>query len=701
MSNFRDARVTSFPDPYKRVHYALGMVLGVDEFEQEQAYFLEGKRRHNRTLHGYGTVCGLEVTRDGTQIRVGAGLALTPNGSEVRVPRAQCARLDEWLEDPEVRNHLMESAEPPGTFSTYVTLCYTECETDAVPIPGTPCRSEDESIAPSRITESFELQFALSPPEQVEEDAIRAFGRLMRRLVVTSDPLEEGIGPEEMADAVRALLDEVGVETPEAAEEIEASEDAEAPLFVRPEAVEAIIDTALKVWVTEVRPALLSDDAHCACGPPGQECILLARIDFDVDANWVIDVESIRVVDDERPYLVQTRLITELLRHRSEGVTDHGRLSGLEDDDHPQYLKVDETSRALIEDLDAAGNKVINLSPAENDGDAVPYEQAIKDGQAAGGDLQGTYPDPVVARLGGEPFTPNPSKQSGWVATWTGSTWTARPVPPPPQSGTNLEAVARDLPTAPFVTITRVPRGTSLRLSRPIFLPTFELWFHLNVAHPSEANLYELVSEKLRINVFGETDRSTPQASPYLTPIEVIDMSPKPGTRNVVRVILAPTVDNYEYLRFYFRLDEMLLRSESGDELILADWVEKRPIKWLGHDGDRSVTTFYQNDVRQKPIASGMIDPQGNIVGENLRILAFDIKNSRIVVTWQGYDPMKQTQTLIVAHAQEVPGRGEGWPVFVQVTEWNKEGVVLIVRSLQGNYPLDVVITTIQVIEIL
>jgi len=73
------------------------MVLGVDEFEQEQAYFLEANRRHHRTLHGYGTVCGLHVTHDGLEVQVSPGLAVSPAGSEIRIPKAQCARLDEWL----------------------------------------------------------------------------------------------------------------------------------------------------------------------------------------------------------------------------------------------------------------------------------------------------------------------------------------------------------------------------------------------------------------------------------------------------------------------------------------------------------------------------------------------------------------------------------------------------------------------------
>src|SRR4051812_526978 len=91
------------PDPHRRVCYSNGLVLGVDEFVQEQVYFLEQNREHNRGLHGYGTVCGLYVTvqdtpAEGPQIWVGPGAAIDPRGRVIRVPQAQCARIDDWLE---------------------------------------------------------------------------------------------------------------------------------------------------------------------------------------------------------------------------------------------------------------------------------------------------------------------------------------------------------------------------------------------------------------------------------------------------------------------------------------------------------------------------------------------------------------------------------------------------------------------------
>jgi hypothetical protein len=87
------------PDPHRRVCYSNGLVLGVDEFVQEQVYFLEQNREHNRGLHGYGTVCGLYVTvqdtpAEGPQIWVGPGTAWIRRAGDPS--RRRSARINDW-----------------------------------------------------------------------------------------------------------------------------------------------------------------------------------------------------------------------------------------------------------------------------------------------------------------------------------------------------------------------------------------------------------------------------------------------------------------------------------------------------------------------------------------------------------------------------------------------------------------------------
>ncbi len=130
------------PDPFKHVLFNNGMVIGADDFTQEFAYLAGHDHWHNRDLHGYGTVCGLSVRvtvgADGPQVEVSAGTAINPRGQMIRVPEAQCARLNAWLEahEEELLQHV--GSPPGGVVSLYVVLCYRECPLDLVPIPGEP-----------------------------------------------------------------------------------------------------------------------------------------------------------------------------------------------------------------------------------------------------------------------------------------------------------------------------------------------------------------------------------------------------------------------------------------------------------------------------------------------------------------------------------------------------------------------------------
>jgi hypothetical protein len=46
---------------FERINYFFGQVLGLNDFRDAQAYFLDKLRLHHRCLHGWGAVCGLEV----------------------------------------------------------------------------------------------------------------------------------------------------------------------------------------------------------------------------------------------------------------------------------------------------------------------------------------------------------------------------------------------------------------------------------------------------------------------------------------------------------------------------------------------------------------------------------------------------------------------------------------------------------------
>jgi hypothetical protein len=322
-------------DPAKRVNYTLGLVLGVDEFQQDQLYHAAGRRWHNRLLHGYGTVWGLHVTTPDVgaadpELRVSEGVAVDPCGREICVPATMCVRLDPWLarHRPALEPFFDPAFGEPLPLA--LVLCHRECPDDVVPVPGEPCRSQDDAMQPSRIRDSFELRLMLrdevswdSPPGgdtglsvfrlwQPEEEAVRAFGELLARVRTTTDPALAPAGRDELLAGVRALA--------AAAEPRPASPPgSEAVLLLAGEAAD-VLREALRVWVTEVRPAvraLQHAEARNGCGAePCDQCVLLAELDLPVSEagdTWQVAGLRFAASEENRPVLAHTRLLQEWL----------------------------------------------------------------------------------------------------------------------------------------------------------------------------------------------------------------------------------------------------------------------------------------------------------------------------------------------------------------------------------------------------
>jgi len=143
----------------KRHNYVYGMVLGVEDFKEEQSYFIDRMKLHNRMLHGYGTVTGLKVSSsaDAAQsILVNAGMAIDPEGNEIMLPSAvQCPFPETGTE-------------------AYLVLYWAERETDPIPVPGS--GSEDSQTVPSRVEEYAILKY------EVDQRSAKHTGVVLARL---------------------------------------------------------------------------------------------------------------------------------------------------------------------------------------------------------------------------------------------------------------------------------------------------------------------------------------------------------------------------------------------------------------------------------------------------------------------------------------------------------------------------------------
>jgi hypothetical protein len=110
--------MSQFPE-FERPRYFLGKVLGADDLNAEQDYFRGKTRLHNRFLHGWGIVAGLEVRLEGDAgVVVAPGFALDCAGNELVLPAPETLPLAGL------------------TGRHYLTLEYTEIPTAPTPTEG-------------------------------------------------------------------------------------------------------------------------------------------------------------------------------------------------------------------------------------------------------------------------------------------------------------------------------------------------------------------------------------------------------------------------------------------------------------------------------------------------------------------------------------------------------------------------------------
>lgn len=314
--------------PDLRVNYEFGLVLGVNEFRQEQMYFLEKEYLHNRALHGYGTVYGLRVTTSRPAdnahevlVMVEPGMGIDQWGRVFILRQAQCARVGAWLAKQEQASPgiTAKHTDASGNLRLCVVASYDECPDALVPVPGQPCSQVEKTQAASRIRDSFDIQFRWEPPEMPAWDAVQRFARLMANVRIEPN-LPPAQSDEATIIALVRTIDQPGTFDPFAGSGGYGSPPgSETFLRLPAETAQEALDRIFRVWVTEVRPRIppdLSDPSNAVGGTPFESAVLLSCFDLAPAVPFSSsnpEITSFGPADDTgRPFLLHTQLIQEL-----------------------------------------------------------------------------------------------------------------------------------------------------------------------------------------------------------------------------------------------------------------------------------------------------------------------------------------------------------------------------------------------------
>jgi hypothetical protein len=160
------------PANMERTRFFARQLVTPDDLTQDQIYFRDKARRHNRMLHGWGVACGAEVKEaaDGNRaalpwkLAIEPGYILGPYGDEILIDH--CVQLD-------IRTTGVEGSEldciddPPDPWCSdvrvdraadrtlYVAVRYSECPTRPVRSQGAGCGCSDNPCEYSRIRDGY------------------------------------------------------------------------------------------------------------------------------------------------------------------------------------------------------------------------------------------------------------------------------------------------------------------------------------------------------------------------------------------------------------------------------------------------------------------------------------------------------------------------------------------------------------------
>jgi hypothetical protein len=199
----------------ERVNYAAGVLLNDRDFRDEQDYLRGRDARTLAALHGYGTVCGLRVTRAtgdaarrAGRLEVAPGLALDRYGRLMEVRRAQCIDTSLWLAQqaaaaPERWQRILDAANAGRTqLELAVQLRFAVCNHGLTPAFAAGPYSATDYVVPARLADAFEI--VLVPRPQAAPPAsdapFQAFAQLLANPPATAGAMRDALAEMAMTD---------------------------------------------------------------------------------------------------------------------------------------------------------------------------------------------------------------------------------------------------------------------------------------------------------------------------------------------------------------------------------------------------------------------------------------------------------------------------------------------------------------------
>lgn len=140
---------------FERNNYFYGKLMTERDFTAEQCYFNEKRRLINRTILGWGVVCGLDVVAvegDPTKVLVKPGLAIDSCGREILV----CEEQEVLLAPQESACDKEQTGKSEGGQEVVICLQYHECLTEPVPMPPVACDLKDRCQF-NRVRDSYRI----------------------------------------------------------------------------------------------------------------------------------------------------------------------------------------------------------------------------------------------------------------------------------------------------------------------------------------------------------------------------------------------------------------------------------------------------------------------------------------------------------------------------------------------------------------